>query len=726
MRKLLLFVCGFAAAVAALIYFLEGVFWTALPICAGVVLLLFFAKKPLCRRLAVFFLGLTFGILWCSSYTAITLRPRDSVVGENVTFRARAVEYSANTKYGHRVTADLLLDGRRLRTNLYYTEEISLQPGDVFSGTAELERAAMSFGEGEDLYDISRGVLLTGGAKNLVLQTGTEQSLSTVLLRFSNRLRENLYSVFPTDSAGYFTALTTGDRSGMSYSFRNRLAVVGLYHAVSLSGMHISILMSTLIVFCLGRKRLAAVLGVPMIILFCLMSGGSPATLRAVCMQIFLLACLFIGREYDPPTALAAALLLLLLENPWSLAHWGLQLSFASTAGILLLMPRFSQILPKSKFLGTVLQPVYVTVSATVFSAPLMSLYFGLNSLVAPVTNLLALWAVTVSFVGGIAVSLLAFLPFPAAQYLAYGLDFLYRWLKLVTDFFSGFAHAAVYRDTPLVLVWSYLAYLLLTAHLLLRPRWWLCPASAAVTLALCLLLMGGTPDGLTALDVGQGQCLLFAAGEDAVLVDCGGYGDETGEDAARYLLSRNITELDAVVITHFDADHCDGVTQLLDRVPAKAVYVQNWDEESLLRDKIGSAAALTPVTEPLSLPLEEMSVTLFPAVGGESENNTGVCVLASCRECDILVTGDLNQKAEARLVTQYALPDLEVLVAGHHGAPDSTGNLLLDSLRPETVLISVGENNFGHPAPETLDRITASGAVCYTTQENGNLSIRW
>lgn len=725
LRKLLTFVCGFALAVAALIYFLDGVFWLALPICAGGALLLFLAKKKLCRRLAIFCLGLTVGILWCSGYTTFRLRGLDTFVGKPASVLARAVEYSSDTVRGHRVTADLLVDNRKICTNFYFEEDITLQPGDVFSCTAELRRASLEISEGEDLYDISRGVYLTGNAEELSVQE-TQPSFSTRLLRFSNRLRENLYSVFPEDSAGYFSALTTGDRSGMSYSFRNRLMVAGLYHAVSLSGMHVSILLSTIIVFCMGRKRLAACLGIPVIILFCLMSGGSPATLRAAYMQTLLLACLFVSREYDPLTALAAALLFLLLENPWALAHWGLQLSFTSSAGILLLMPRFTAIPIRSKLLRGLVQPLFVTLSATVLSGPLMSAYFGMHCLVAPITNLLSLWAVTVSFVGGIVISLLAFLSMPAAQFLAKGFDLLYRWLKLVTDVSSSLPFAAVYKDTPLLLAWSYLAYLLLTAGLLLRPRWWLCPSCAAVTLGLCLLLTQPIPDGLTALDVGQGQCLLLKAGEDTVLVDCGGAGNETGELAARHLLSRGITELDAVVLTHFDADHCDGTVQLLNRIPAGAVYVQSWKEESPLRDEITAVTDITPVTNRISLPLEEMSVTLLPAIGGNSTNNKSVCVLASCRECDILVTGDLNAKAEARLVTDYDLPDLEVLIAGHHGAAESTGVAILDALRPETVLVSVGQNSFGHPDPGTLKRITASGAVCYTTQENGNLFVGW
>lgn len=83
-----------------------------------------------------------------------------------------------------------------------------------------------------------------------------------------------------------------------------------------------------------------------------------------------------------------------------------------------------------------------------------------------------------------------------------------------------------------------------------------------------------------------------------------------------------------------------------------------------------------------------------------------------------------MDLKAEHRLLETHALPDIEVLVAGHHGSKYATGEELLTALRPETVLISVGENSYGHPTQETLDRIAAIGAAVYRTDQVGNISV--
>ena len=99
---------------------------------------------------------------------------------------------------------------------------------------------------------------------------------------------------------------------------------------------------------------------------------------------------------------------------------------------------------------------------------------------------------------------------------------------------------------------------------------------------------------------------------------------------------------------------------------------------------------------------------------------------MASAQKYDILVTGDMAEFAEYRLLSSHEIPDLELLVAGHHGSKHSTTQALLDLTQPETVLISVGkQNRYGHPASETLARIAESGAAVFRTDECGTITVR-
>lgn len=211
-------------------------------------------------------------------------------------------------------------------------------------------------------------------------------------------------------------------------------------------------------------------------------------------------------------------------------------------------------------------------------------------------------------------------------------------------------------------------------------------------------------------------------------MIDCGGQEDASGETAARFLLARGVTQVDRLILTHFDADHCNGVRQLLRRVRVKTLYVPDVSPESNLRTKILFAAAqagaeIRFVTNDLTLP---DGMRIFAPTGSAEESNTGLCVLAAGEKYDILVTGDLSEQAEYRLLSTHDLPHAAVLVAGHHGAATSTSEALLRAIRPEAVLISVGaDNRFGHPADETLRRIEKAGAAVFRTDLSGTITIR-
>ena len=115
----------------------------------------------------------------------------------------------------------------------------------------------------------------------------------------------------------------------------------------------------------------------------------------------------------------------------------------------------------------------------------------------------------------------------------------------------------------------------------------------------------------------------------------------------------------------------------------------------------------------------------VFPPVAYTSDNEACLTILASFDQYDILATGDISIYAEQILLKRYDLPDIELLVAGHHGSRYATSEELLSETKPELVVISVGENRYGHPAKETLERIDASGATVLRTDQAGTITVR-
>ena len=730
MRKLLWFACGFAVSALLFVYG-AGVVLAAL-LAVGTAAVLFLRKNALPRRrmLAVL-LGAALAFGWCAAYRALFVPRLDDLPKKATAFSAVVTEPMRQSGLRYAAAADVVWNGRTVRGVLYLPGDVEeLQPGDEVEGVGFLRAA-----EGWSEYLLTRGVYLTVSVRSVETVTRGTFSLKRIPAYAALRLRQSIRQCFPTESRPFFLALVTGDRGELRFALKNRLSVCGLYHVISLSGMHVAVLAGFLCALCGRRRGLAALLGLPAVWLFTLLSGAAPGTVRAALMQSILLLAPLLRREYDPPTALGAALLLILAENPWAIAGYGMQMSFLATAGILLLStPLTERLTPERWRSGRIYAPLRyllslaaVSLSAVALTQPLSAIYFGLGSVVALPVNLLCIWAVTLAFAGGILTALLGiFLP-AAAAFAAAGLQLLWRWTDAVTAFFAALPLPALYGETPFLLGWLCFAQALLPAVLLLRPKRAATAACFVLTFALCFgfTLAERSAGSFTMLDVGQGQSLVWRDGGFTAVIDCGGSGEETGEIAARALRSAGVRKVDALILTHFDRDHVEGVPQLAERLQIERLYVPYAEEgEAILQLAETRKIPVTIVTGRQALVADKL--TLLPPARGKTDNSGCLSILASAPGCDILVTGDLPVREENALLDREELPDLELLVAGHHGSADATGKPLLTALRPELVWISVGENSYGHPAPQMLSRVRAAGAKAAATIHNGSMTIRW
>ncbi len=136
--------------------------------------------------------------------------------------------------------------------------------------------------------------------------------------------------------------------------------------------------------------------------------------------------------------------------------------------------------------------------------------------------------------------------------------------------------------------------------------------------------------------------------------------------------------------------------------------------------------AAVRFVTREECLDFGKGTLTVFPPLGDSGDNERGLTVLVSAGENDLLITGDMNAAMEAKLLETYDLPDIEALVAGHHGSKYATSQALLETLRPETACISVGANSYGHPTEETLLRLARQGCDIRRTDLHGTIHLAW
>jgi len=750
MRKLMWIGAGFTVACLLGAYLFSGIWLLIFGICLLLVSLglLTLLRGVSWKRAAAFgLLGMSAGMLWFFLYGLWTLVPARRADGQVVSVTAEATDYSYDTGYGTGLQARLTLDGRTFQCKLHLDEDLEISPGDRVEGKFYLGYTGAQ-GEKESVWYSGSGLFLLGYQRGDV---SVEDREDASLIHFPARLRrtilQSVEDLFPTDTAGFAKALLLGDTTDISYETDTALTVSGIVHVVSVSGLHVSILFTLLFVFLGRRKFLTPILGTAVLVLAAAVTGFSPSIVRACLMNGLMLFALMVEREYDPLTALAFALIVMLGINPLSVTSVGLQLSAASVLGINLFSGAIADWIrsrnvwaeAKRKTLLFRLREwlastVAVSLSATITTAPLTALHFGTVSLVGWLTNLAVLWIVNYVFVGIIFAVILGSFWIWAAKSLAWMLSWGIRFVLCMAQLLGGFPLAAVYTESPYISVWLVCCYLMLAAFLLMKRkrRLQLC-LWTVVTLVLAVSLSWLEPQldnyRITVIDVGQGQCALLQTEGRAYMVDCGGSHDETAADKAVAVLhSQGIFRLDGLILTHYDRDHVGAAPYLLSRVPVDTLYLPIGPGQSQWQPAITEAATgqIRYVEQDVFLQWGRARLTVFASYDRETSNESSLCVLFQKENYDILITGDQNSTGEMSLLAACDIPMLDALVIGHHGSDTSTGEFLLEHTKPALALISVGEGNaYGHPARAVLERLERYGCIVRRTDLEGTIIIR-
>ena len=747
MRRLMWFTIGFSAACAVGAYAFSA--WLWMGVCLGLVFFaaaLIFRNRWKMRQVAAVALGISVGLCWFGAYRYFYLLPATKVDGSKLSLSAQVTDYSVFHGYGQSVKAKITIDQRSYRAVLHLNETKELKPGDRVNAIFKLRMTHEGL-EG-DTYHRGNGIFLLAYAQEKAeFKISAETPIRYFPATMRKAITSRLETIFSEDTAFFTKALMLGDRTDVDYEINTAFKVSGISHIIAVSGLHVSILFSVIFLIS-GRKRLITLLiGVPVLILFAAITGFTPSVTRACVMQIlFMFADSFL-KEYDPPTSLSAAVLLMLVCNPVSVTSASLQLSVGCMAGIFLFSQRIRAWICdlrlwrkwNAKTVGGRLRNwlasgVSITLSSMVFTTPLVAYYFGSVSLIGVLTNLLTLWAVSWIFYGAMIACVVSLFWYQGAVALAWVISWLIRYVLSVSKILSAIPLAAVYTKSVFVTAWLVICYILVFVFLLRknrRPYRLVC--SAVISLAIALLLSWVIPmtakSRVTVLDVGQGQCILLQSKGKTFLVDCGGdHATSAANLAAETLLSMGIYRLDGVILTHYDGDHAGGLPYLLSRIPADNVFLPDRAEKEESKKNIVEAAGDSSVLvqQDIHLSWKETELTVIAPLLQSDDNESGLCVLFRAENCDILITGDLGITGENKLLLEKDIPKLTALIAGHHGSPYSTGEGILLMTKPEYVFISVGADNpYGHPNQKVLDRLEQYNCTVYRTDQDGTIVFR-
>lgn len=557
-------------------------------------------------------------------------------------------------------------------------------------------------------------------------------SLRTFL---QNASRAHIAALWPEES-GMASALLLGEEDGLTGEEQQAFRRSGAAHLLAVSGLHVGFV-AALAALLLGwmRKNSLPQILLTMALLSCyaLLAESAFSVLRALVMLGMGLAARHLGRKPDGPTALAAAILAALAFRPTEVLRAGFLMSVGAVTGILLLGGRIQAALRKLRIPAFLCSAVAVSLSAQLGVLPVQLYVFHTVNLLSLLTNLLAVPLAAGAVMLGLPALLLHMACPVLAAAPAFAARLLLRMLSLLCETVADVPFAQMNAASPPVFVLvCFVGLLFLCSPYFMefarRRRIALAAGILCATALSLLLWLPGELDRrqtptVTFFSVGTADSALLRSENAALLVDTGW----TGSAAVSCLQGEGLA-LDAVLLTHADGDHAAGLEHLLQTVPVGAVMApsgMSWEGlESALAAAQEKGVPIVELTAGDAFAADAFTVTvLSPATVREGKQNDDSLVLrVDCAGRTLLFTGDITARTEAAL----ALPDCDVLKVPHHGSAASTSDALLAQTTPELAVISVGTpNRYGFPRPEVLDRLAASGAKIYRTDESGAVAVR-
>ena len=538
-------------------------------------------------------------------------------------------------------------------------------------------------------------------------------------------------------------ALVDGDDAGLPEQLQAEFATAGLTHLTAVSGTNLTLVVGFLLL--VGRAagvrgRWQVVLAVTGIAGFVLVARTEPSVVRAAAMGSVALLGFGSGGRDRGPRALGLAVLGLLLVQPWLAVEAGFALSVLATAGILLVAPSWTRALARlmPEWLAAALA---VPAAAQLACTPVVAAISGQVSLVAVVANLLAEPFVAPATVAGLLGGVLELVWHPLGAALGWVAAGCAAAIIEVAHATSGLATPALdWGAGPAALALLTLLCVIggvLTGPLLARrgPTLVL-SAGLVVVMVVPPPTPGWPPHGwvMAMCDVGQGDALVLAAGPgSAVVVDAG--PDPALVD--RCLDQLGVRRVPLVVLTHFHADHVDGLPGVYAGRRVGAVEVTGLgtppERVAFVQRLAGGRAHVAAYRELRRVGAVRLQV-LGPVPGvvqhgtaadeGSGPNNASVVMVAEVGGVRILLAGDVEPEAQRAL--ERSLPGLrvDVLKVPHHGSRYQETDWLT-SLGARLALISVGaDNDYGHPAPDLVSALATAGMEVRRTDRDGTVVV--
>ncbi len=634
------------------------------------------------------------------------------------------------------------------------TKALSFEPGQRWVFYARLKRVhhlanpsvlhVLEWAKG----DYAVGSVLTRPAARL-LQSASLFNMNGL----RQKLAQQIGAANLNDSSlAIIAALTVGDRSHLSAALWLLFQQTGVLHLMAISGLHVGLVATFVygLMYLLlwpfpklfhhvPRQKIAMWAAVLVAWSYGALAGFSVSTVRACIMISLYVLAKSVSRQVSWLSVLLWSTVIILIISPLQSLNISFWLSFIAVYSIAFLL----WIWPKQQ--GRLKQHLSMQIALSLCLLPLSLLFFQRSPLNAPLANLLAIpWVSFIILPGALLAVILQtvnpLLAHPVFIALQWNIDSLLYFLRGMVQLFPyQWWHGA-----------GLLSLALMSGGLLLvlLPRAWQLRGLAIVWLLLAFIPLSTQPKPplrVTIFDVGQGLAVLLQTRHHTLLYDTGpsyyGGGDAATSTILPFVKRQAYANLDAIVLSHQDADHSGGVPTLLKQLPVKNLITSTSQSPFVKKITANSAfrrAALFNPEHPLQLSQCVQGQQwhwdgvdfrfLSPEEGAidKKGNNLSCVLVVTVAGHGLLLTGDIEGGVEQNLLLSASayFPD-DVLVAPHHGSSTSSSPAFVTAVKPKIVIFSTGYlNRYHFPAKNVQERYQSAGVLAYNTADNGAVSF--
>jgi competence protein ComEC len=639
-----------------------------------------------------------------------------------------------------------------------FVDSLELGTFLAFSGTLQRFQGPRNPGEFDygrylQLNDIN-GLVIVRKENRMKILEGGQFSFKKVVGTVQRVFFSIIDRFHRPEHASFIKGVALGYREDISLEMKQSFIDTGTIHILAVSGSNVAVVaLMFYAVFGALRvsKRAVTTLTISGLLFYMVITGLSPSVVRATIMAIVILVGLAIERKADIYNSLGVAALVLLLWDTNYLFDVGFQLSFVAVASLVYFYPVLASAIKKIperfeevKAIDYVLKLLAVSLAAQIGTLPFTAYYFGRISLVSVLANLVVVPVSGINTILGFVTIVFSFFSdFVAATYGALN-DLL---VGLLLGFVRAASHvplayletAGMSRDTTAL----YYAVVFLVFNIQKKD------AAKKALIGVLLVLNASLFSRIfahesgklrvTLLDVGQGDALLFELPNGKnMLLDAGpkSLRSDAGEKiVAPFLKRRGVDRLDAIVVSHPHADHAGGVAYLLRRFSVGQIIECVSSGDSLYQSLLSSARDLKvrlvkkQLGDLISLDTTCRFYVVHPLPSNDStsnQNNSSIVLKAMYGVTSAVFAGDAEVEAEEKILRRYdGFMKSDIIKAGHHGSATSSSEAFIATVKPTTVLVSVGlKNKFRHPSPDVIARYKALGSDIHRTDEAGAIIL--